>query len=32
VTIPRCVDGADQAIAVIREHHARWQAARGNRE
>src|SRR5262245_29811861 len=26
--IPRCVDDADQAIAIIREHHARWQAAR----
>jgi uncharacterized protein (TIGR00730 family) len=28
MNIPRCVDGADQAIAIIREHHARWQAAR----
>jgi len=27
--IPRCVDGADQAIAIIREHHARWQAVQG---
>src|SRR5512139_1773025 len=27
--IPTCVDSADQAIAVIREHHARWQAAQG---
>lgn len=27
--IPRCVDGADQALAIIREHHARWQASRG---
>jgi predicted Rossmann-fold nucleotide-binding protein len=26
--IPRCVDDADQAIAVIREHHARWLATR----
>jgi uncharacterized protein (TIGR00730 family) len=26
--IPRCVDDAEQAIALIREHHARWQAAR----
>lgn len=26
--IPRCVDDADQAVAIIREHHARWQAAR----
>jgi len=25
--IPRCVDDAEQAIAVIREHHARWQSA-----
>jgi hypothetical protein len=25
--IPQCVDGADEAIAIIREHHARWQAA-----
>jgi hypothetical protein len=24
--IPRCVDDADQAIAIVREHHARWQA------
>ena len=23
--IPRCVDNADAAIAIIREHHARWQ-------
>jgi hypothetical protein len=27
--IPHCVDNVDQAIAVIREHHARWQAAQG---
>jgi uncharacterized protein (TIGR00730 family) len=27
--IPRCVDNADQAIAVIREHQARWLAAQG---
>lgn len=27
--IPRCVDNADQAIAIVREHHARWQAAQG---
>jgi len=26
--IPRCVDNADQAIAIIREHHARWEASR----
>ena len=24
--IPRCVDDADQAIALLREHHARWGA------
>jgi hypothetical protein len=22
--IPHCVDTADEAIALIREHHARW--------
>lgn len=27
--IPRCVDDADEAVAIIREHHARWQATRG---
>jgi hypothetical protein len=27
--IPRCVDNAEQAIAIVREHHARWLAARG---
>ena len=27
--IPQCVDGADQAIAIIREHHERWRAAQG---
>jgi hypothetical protein len=21
---PRCVDTADEAIALVREHHARW--------
>jgi predicted Rossmann-fold nucleotide-binding protein len=25
--IPRCVDDAEQAVAVIREHHARWLTA-----
>jgi len=25
--IPHCVDNAEQAIAIVREHHARWQAA-----
>jgi uncharacterized protein (TIGR00730 family) len=24
ITIPRCVDTADEAIALIREHHAKW--------
>jgi len=24
--IPRCVDGADQAIAIVREHHEHWLA------
>jgi predicted Rossmann-fold nucleotide-binding protein len=24
LTIPRCVDTADEAIALIREHHAKW--------
>jgi uncharacterized protein (TIGR00730 family) len=27
MTIPRCVATADEAIALIREHHARWQAS-----
>jgi hypothetical protein len=22
--IPQCVEGADEAIALLREHHARW--------
>jgi uncharacterized protein (TIGR00730 family) len=26
--LPQCVDDADQAIAIVREHHARWRAAR----
>jgi uncharacterized protein (TIGR00730 family) len=26
--LPVCVDDADQAVAIIREHHSRWQAAR----
>lgn len=26
IAIPRCVDTADQAITLIREYHARWQA------
>lgn len=28
IEIPRCVDDADQAITLIREHHAPWQLAR----
>jgi uncharacterized protein (TIGR00730 family) len=30
MNIPVCVDGADEAIAVIREHLARWKADRGS--
>src|SRR5262245_21447924 len=26
MSIPRCVDTADQAIALLREHHAKWKA------
>jgi uncharacterized protein (TIGR00730 family) len=26
MTIPRCVNTADEAIALIREHHARWRS------
>ncbi len=29
MNIPHCVDSADQAIAIIREHQARWRAAQG---
>ena len=28
VEIPRCVDTGAEAVAVIRDHHARWLAAR----
>jgi len=28
LSIPRCVATADEAIAAIREHHARWQQDR----
>jgi len=28
--IPRCVDGAEGAIAIIREHHGRWRAAQSS--
>jgi hypothetical protein len=27
--IPRCVDTAAEAVAVIRDHHARWLTAQG---
>jgi uncharacterized protein (TIGR00730 family) len=27
LSIPRCVDDADAAIACVREHHARWRAS-----
>jgi predicted Rossmann-fold nucleotide-binding protein len=27
MAIPRCVDGADEALALIKAHHARWQAS-----
>jgi len=26
IAIPRCVNTADEAIALIREHHAQWRA------
>ena len=29
--IPRCVNDADEAIAILREHHARWLAAGATR-
>jgi len=28
IDIPTCVDGADEAIAVVKQHHERWLAAR----
>jgi hypothetical protein len=28
MNIPRCVDSSDEAIAVIRDHYAQWQAQR----
>jgi hypothetical protein len=27
--IPRCVDTAEQAIAIVRDHHASWRSAQG---
>jgi uncharacterized protein (TIGR00730 family) len=29
MTIPLCVSSAEEALAVLREHHARWQLAQG---
>jgi hypothetical protein len=29
--IPRCVDTGAEAVAVIRDHHARWLASQGKR-
>jgi hypothetical protein len=26
MTIPRCVNSADEAITLLREHHAKWLA------
>jgi hypothetical protein len=31
MAIPRCVTSAEEAIAVIREHHARWLLAQQGR-
>jgi hypothetical protein len=28
MAIPRCVPSGDDAITLIREHHARWKASR----
>jgi hypothetical protein len=28
--IPQCVDSADEAIAIIREHYAQWQLQQGS--
>ena len=27
MTIPRCVNTADEAIAILRDHHAKWKAS-----
>jgi predicted Rossmann-fold nucleotide-binding protein len=32
MTIPRCVESIDEAIALIREHHAAWQGVSPERE
>ena len=29
MAIPQCVDSADEAIAIIREHHAQWRSRQG---
>ena len=29
LTIPRCLSTADEAIALLREHHASWQCVQG---
>jgi hypothetical protein len=29
MTIPRCVDTADESVAIIREHHGQWQLRQG---
>jgi uncharacterized protein (TIGR00730 family) len=28
--IPHCVDGVEEAIAIVREHHSRWQSTQRN--
>jgi len=32
MNIPRCVNSADEAIAIIREHHALWLSAQGGNQ
>jgi len=32
LTIPRCVNTAEEAIALIREHHARWTTEKSSRK
>jgi uncharacterized protein (TIGR00730 family) len=31
IKIPQCVDNTEQAIAIVRDHHARWQAGQAER-
>jgi len=31
MNIPSCVDSADEAIAIIRDHYAQWQSQRISR-